>query len=72
MPLNLRDFDDAWLAGAAAVERWRMEFEPQFVAPEADEAIARVMQSMSPMQKEFLRGINPDMWKKLEKRVRRR
>jgi len=33
MSLTLRDLEDANLAGTVAFERWRMEWEAEFIAP---------------------------------------
>ena len=72
MSLTLRDLEDANLAGTVAFERWRMEWEAEFIAPLGDEAVGEMIESMAPVQRELLKGQNPEAWKSLEKRTKAR
>lgn len=67
---NLRDFDDANLAGMAAFERWKAEFEAQFIADEAEAMVAQVLASMTPEQKAQFQAADPAAYDSLVKRLK--
>ena len=70
MPANFLDFEDAYLQGLAAFERWRMEYEAQFIGDAGDQMIAALLQTMTPQQREMLRAKAPATYDGLVKRLK--
>lgn len=70
MPANFLDFEDAYLQGLTNFERWRSDFEAQFIQPAGDQMVAAVLQSMTPAQREALRASDPGVYDKLVKRLK--
>jgi hypothetical protein len=70
MSPNLLEFDDIYLEAMARVRKWQSEYETQFIAKAADELVAQVLRSMSPGQREVLRGLAPEAYESLVKRLK--